>query len=69
MFDRRNKKSIMHFRCHAVGSELKPGVLGSSLKNSTDNLCGSSEEEREEIEKAEAEGLSKENQNFLYRRV
>ena len=42
-FDSFQKKSIMHFRCHErQRRKSKPSVLKSSLKISTDNLCGPS---------------------------
>ena len=59
MFDSKKKESIIHFRCHERQRQIKPSVLKSSLKTSTDNLCGPSEEGNRKIEKAKAEGLSK----------
>ena len=41
--DSSKEKSIMHFRCHErQRQKTKPSVLKSSLKISTDNLCGPS---------------------------
>ena len=65
-----SKKVYNAFPLSRKRQRNKPSVYKSSLKTSTDNLCGPSEEGNKEIEKAEAEGLSKNlNQNLFYRRV